>query len=47
MVYRSVYNMCTQKPPDDFSQELYDKYQDVFKEYIDSTVSEYSVINNA
>ncbi|KAK1385178.1 Cullin-1 [Heracleum sosnowskyi] len=36
--YTSVYNMCTQKPPHDYSQQLYDKYLDVFKEYINSTV---------
>ncbi|XP_074345657.1 cullin-1-like [Apium graveolens] len=36
--YTSVYNLCTQKPPHDYSQQLYEKYLDVFKEYIDSTV---------
>ena len=30
--------MCTQKPPNDFSQQLYDKYKDAFDEYINTTV---------
>ena len=30
--------MCTQKPPHDYSQQLYDKYREVFEEYISSTV---------
>lgn len=38
--------MCTQKPPHDYSQQLYEKYQDVFKEYINSRVSECSVIKS-
>lgn len=35
---RTIYNMCTQKPPHDYSQQLYDKYQESFVEYINSTV---------
>ena len=35
--------MCTQKPPHDYSQQLYDKYRESFEEYITSTVSNYSV----
>lgn len=35
---RTIYNMCTQKPPHDYSQQLYDKYQEVFQEYIGSMV---------
>lgn len=31
--------MCTQKPPHDYSQPLYDKYKESFEEYIISTVS--------
>lgn len=31
--------MCTQKPPNDYSQPLYDKYREAFEEYILSTVS--------
>lgn len=30
--------MCTQKPPHDFSQQLYDKYKEAFDDYIRSTV---------
>lgn len=36
---RTIYNMCTQKPPHDYSQQLYDKYREAFEEYIISTVS--------
>lgn len=36
---RTIYNMCTQKPPHDYSQQLYDKYREAFEEYINSTVS--------
>ena len=38
--YRTIYNMCTQKPPHDYSQQLYDKYREAFEEYITSTVRE-------
>ncbi|GLT42502.1 hypothetical protein SLA2020_164980 [Shorea laevis] len=38
MLYTTIYNMCTQKPPHDYSQQLYDKYREAFQEYIDSTV---------
>jgi len=31
--------MCTQKPPHDYSQQLYDKYRESFEEYITSMVS--------
>jgi hypothetical protein len=30
--------MCTQKPPHDYSQQLYEKYRDAFVEYIDDMV---------
>lgn len=36
--YSTIYNMCTQKPPHDYSQQLYDKYKESFEEYITSTV---------
>uniref|UniRef100_A0A2P2MWD1 Cullin-like protein1 n=1 Tax=Rhizophora mucronata TaxID=61149 RepID=A0A2P2MWD1_RHIMU len=39
MLYTTIYNMCTQKPPHDYSQQLYDKYRESFEEYITSTVS--------
>ncbi|XP_059437613.1 cullin-1 [Corylus avellana] len=38
MLYTTIYNMCTQKPPHDYSQQLYDKYREAFEEYITSTV---------
>ncbi|KAL5203429.1 hypothetical protein ABZP36_014381 [Zizania latifolia] len=34
MLYTTIYNMCTQKPPHDYSQQLYDKYRESFEEYI-------------
>lgn len=37
-VCRTIYNMCTQKPPHDYSQQLYDKYRESFEEYIISSV---------
>ena len=30
--------MCTQKPPHDFSQQLYERYREAFNEYIASVV---------
>ncbi|KAI3773127.1 hypothetical protein L6452_04326 [Arctium lappa] len=38
MLYTTIYNMCTQKPPHDYSQQLYDKYREAFEDYISSTV---------
>uniref|UniRef100_A0A804RH48 Cullin-1 n=1 Tax=Zea mays TaxID=4577 RepID=A0A804RH48_MAIZE len=38
MLYTTIYNMCTQKPPQDYSQQLYDKYRESFEEYIASMV---------
>ncbi|KAL6210423.1 hypothetical protein ACLB2K_015655 [Fragaria x ananassa] len=38
MLYTTIYNMCTQKPPYDYSQQLYDKYREAFEEYITTTV---------
>ncbi|KAI8522729.1 hypothetical protein RHMOL_Rhmol13G0019500 [Rhododendron molle] len=38
MLYTTIYNMCTQKPPNDYSQQLYDKYKEAFQEHINSTV---------
>lgn len=38
MLYTTIYNMCTQKPPQDYSQQLYDRYRDSFEEYITSMV---------
>ncbi|KAI9195581.1 hypothetical protein LWI28_016303 [Acer negundo] len=38
MLYETIYNMCTQKPPHDYSQQLYEKYRESIEEYITSTV---------
>ncbi|XP_052205424.1 cullin-1-like isoform X2 [Diospyros lotus] len=38
MLYTTIYNMCTQKPPHDYSQQLYDKYKEAFEEYINAMV---------
>ncbi|CAK9857857.1 unnamed protein product [Sphagnum jensenii] len=38
MFYKTIYKMCTQKPPQDYSQQLYDRYRESFEEYINSTV---------
>ncbi|KAK9983817.1 hypothetical protein SO802_033342 [Lithocarpus litseifolius] len=38
LLYTTIYNMCTQKPPHDYSQQLYDKYREAFEEYITKTV---------
>ncbi|XP_074356629.1 cullin-1-like [Apium graveolens] len=37
-LYSTVYGMCTQNPPHDYSGQLYDKYREVFEEHINSTV---------
>lgn len=36
--YRNIYNMCIQKPPKDYSEQLYEKYKDAFVEYLKSSV---------
>lgn len=38
VICRTIYSMCTQKPPHDYSQQLYDKYGESFEEYINSVV---------
>ncbi|WJX90603.1 hypothetical protein P8452_72480 [Trifolium repens] len=38
MLYTNVHNMCTQKPPHDYSNKLYEQYKETFKDYITSTV---------
>ncbi|CAN4123225.1 unnamed protein product [Withania somnifera] len=38
MLYTTIYNMCTQKPPHDYSQQLYDKYRESFEKYVMATV---------
>eukprot|EP00245_Coleochaete_scutata_P004099 TRINITY_DN16351_c0_g1_i1.p1 TRINITY_DN16351_c0_g1~~TRINITY_DN16351_c0_g1_i1.p1 ORF type:complete len:743 (+),score=208.68 TRINITY_DN16351_c0_g1_i1:174-2402(+) len=37
-LYTTIYNMCTQKPPQDYSQQLYDRYREAFEEYINEMV---------
>ncbi|KAI9123354.1 hypothetical protein K1719_006243 [Acacia pycnantha] len=37
-LYATIYNMCNQNPPHDYSQQLYDKYRESLEEYILSTV---------
>lgn len=38
MLYTTIYNMCNQQPPHDYSQQLYDKFRESFDEYITSMV---------
>ncbi|XP_075653952.1 cullin-1-like isoform X2 [Castanea sativa] len=38
MLYTTIFNMCTQRPPHDYSQQIYYKYRETFEEYITSTV---------
>ncbi|CAH1447477.1 unnamed protein product [Lactuca virosa] len=38
MMYTIIFNMCNQKPPDDHSGRLYDKYREIVQEYISSMV---------
>ncbi|GJP55653.1 hypothetical protein CLOM_g14596 [Closterium sp. NIES-68] len=37
-LYTIIYNMCTQKHPQDYSQQLYDKYRGAFEDYIRAMV---------
>eukprot|EP00898_Chlorokybus_atmophyticus_P003604 jgi/Chlat1/4244/Chrsp27S04315 len=37
-LYTTIYNMCTQKPPHDYSQQLYERYREAFNEYIKDAV---------
>lgn len=36
--HRTIYNMCTQKPPHDYSEQLYIKYKDAFNVYVKEKV---------
>lgn len=38
VIHRTIYNMCTQKPPYDYSHELYERYKGIFKVYNEQTV---------
>lgn len=40
-----IYNMCTQKPPNDYSEQLYNRYKDTFTVYISETVWAASATN--
>lgn len=35
---RTIYNMCTQKPPYDYSEQLYGRYREAFNSYINDKV---------
>jgi len=35
---RTIYNMCTQKPPHDYSEALYERYKQAFTQYINEKV---------
>ncbi|KAF0918054.1 hypothetical protein E2562_021744 [Oryza meyeriana var. granulata] len=37
-LYTLIYNMCTQKPPNDYSQQLYERYKQALDDHIESTV---------
>ncbi|KAL1157158.1 hypothetical protein V6Z11_A08G137900 [Gossypium hirsutum] len=39
-LYTTIYNMCNQKAPHDYSEQLYDKYKETLDEYITSIVYE-------
>lgn len=34
LLCRTIYNMCTQKPPNDYSEQLYTRYRESFSVYI-------------
>ncbi|KAI3966511.1 hypothetical protein MKW92_051790 [Papaver armeniacum] len=37
-IYTTVFNMCNQKPPYDYSGKLYERYKGVFDDYLQSKV---------
>ncbi|KAI3872752.1 hypothetical protein MKX03_028933 [Papaver bracteatum] len=37
-MYSTIYTMCTQKPPADYSKQLYERYQGVYNYYLQSIV---------
>jgi hypothetical protein len=39
LLCRTIYNMCTQKPPHDYSEQLYNKFREAFTKYITASVS--------
>ncbi|KAL2238955.1 UNVERIFIED_CONTAM: Cullin-1 [Sesamum indicum] len=38
MKHSTIYNMCTQKPPHDYSQQLYDTYREASDDYMNSVM---------
>ncbi|KAL0419996.1 UNVERIFIED_CONTAM: Cullin-1 [Sesamum radiatum] len=38
MKHSTIYNMCTQKPPHDYSQQLYDEYREAIDDYMSSVM---------
>jgi hypothetical protein len=41
---RTIYNMCTQKPPYDYSEQLYGRYREAINSYINDKVRAVIVI---
>ncbi|CAM0881246.1 unnamed protein product [Alopecurus aequalis] len=37
-LYTTIFNMCTQKPPHDYSKQLYERYKKTLEDYIKSIV---------
>ena len=37
-LYTTTYNMCTQKAPHEYSEELYSRYRKVFEDYLTDIV---------
>lgn len=37
-LYTTIYNMCTQKPPHDYSEQLYNRYKEAFEVYVQERV---------
>ncbi|KAK9927643.1 hypothetical protein M0R45_024819 [Rubus argutus] len=46
MLHTAIFNMCTQKPPYDYSKELYRKYQETCHEYYKETSEEFNTSTN-
>jgi cullin 1 len=37
-LYTDIYDMCIQRPPYDYSSQLYDRYKDVLVQYLRGSV---------
>ncbi|XP_062027652.1 cullin-1-like isoform X1 [Rosa rugosa] len=46
LLHTTIFNMCTQKPPYDYSKELYRKYQETCHEYYRDTCEEFITSTN-